>query len=104
MSEKSELKTLSDILLNLCDGKANLLHGVTVTHGYAAVGLGIEVIGDAEGSTDLVLTAVSLTDRAGLVKVAGKLACELIIKLKSTLGELLGKRKNGRCGNPRDFL
>ena len=36
----------------------------TVTNGYAAILLGLEIDGYAVRRTDLVLTAVALTDRA----------------------------------------
>ena len=89
-----KLKLCRNVLLNLGDRKTNLLHRISVTNGNASVVLGIEVVGDAEGSTDLILTAISLTDRAGLIKLAGELLSKLVVKLESLLGELLGKRKH----------
>ena len=89
-----ELNFFSDVCLNLCKGNSYLLHGISVTNGYAAVVLGIKIVGNAEGCTDLVLTAVSLADRACLVKLNGELLSKIIVKFKSLLGKLLGKRKN----------
>ena len=98
-----EFKLLADVGLNLCHRNSYLLHGISVTNGYAAVTLGVEVVGDAEGSTDLVLAAVSLTDRAGLVEVDGEFLSKLVVKLERLVGKLLGKRKHGclegsKCG------
>ena len=64
-----EVALLSDIALELADGDADLLHGVTVTDGDAVVSRGIlvahglEVHSDAQRRTDLILTAVTLADR-----------------------------------------
>ena len=66
---RSERDGLLDVSLQLGDGQSHLLHGVAVANGYATVGLGIKVVGDAKGRTDLVLTAVALTDGAGLVEL-----------------------------------
>ena len=56
---ESELALLGDVFLQLADGNTDLLHGVTVTDGDAVVSFGglvadgLEVHGDAQGSTDL---------------------------------------------------
>ena len=61
--------------LQLADGHSDLLHGIAVTDGDGVVGLfglgadGLEVHGDAVGSADLVLTAVTLADGTGIVQV-----------------------------------
>ena len=89
-----EFESFVDVRLNLCHGNSYLLHGISVTNGYAAVVFGIEVVGNAEGSTDLVLAAISLTDRAGLVEVNGEFLSKLVVKLERLVGELLGKRKH----------
>ena len=84
-----EIKLLFEVRLKLCDGEADLLHGITLTDSYAAVLNGVEVVCNAEGSTDLVLSAVTLTDRACLVEVNAEVLCKLCIYLFSALGELL---------------
>ena len=89
-----ELDFISNICLHFRNGNTHLLHRISVTNGYAAVVLGVKVVGDAEGSTDLVLTAISLTDRAGLVKLAVELLRKLIEEIESLVRELLGERKN----------
>ena len=73
-SEKSELDLLCDISSNFLNLDALLLHRITVTNGYAAVLLGFKVHGNADRRTDLVLTAVALTDRACIVKINRELA------------------------------
>ena len=58
-----------DISYQLVDLDTLLLHCISVSYCYTAVLNRIKVICDAEWCTDLVLTAISLTDRACLVIV-----------------------------------
>ena len=58
----SEIDLGSDICVELIDGETYLLHGVSVTYRDLTVGFGVEVIGYAERSSDLVLAAISLAD------------------------------------------
>lgn len=60
---------LFDISYQLVDLDTLLLHCISVSYCYTAVLNRIKVICDAEWCTDLVLTAISLTDRACLVIV-----------------------------------
>ena len=76
-SEKSELDLLCDISSNFLNLDALLLHSVTVTNGYAAILLGLEIDGYTVRRTDLVLTAVALTDRACIVKINRELLSQL---------------------------
>lgn len=46
---------------------AGLRHAVALAHGHGAVLLRVVVDRDAQGSPDLVVAAVALADRAGLV-------------------------------------
>ena len=66
---KIRTRCVCDIAGNLFDLDADLLHGVAVTHGHAAVLLGFKVDRDAVRRADLVLAAVALANRAGVVKV-----------------------------------
>ena len=86
---KSELEALGDVCLNLGYGNSYLLHGISLTNGYAAVVFGFKVVGYAERSSDFVLAAISLTDRACFIKLNGKFLCKLVVKLKRLFGELL---------------
>ena len=52
-----EFQTLLDEGENLVHGQTNLLHGITVADGYAAIFLALEVVGDAERSTALIFTS-----------------------------------------------
>ena len=61
----SEIDLGSDICVELIDGETYLLHGVSVTYRDLTVGFGVEVIGYAERSSDLVLAAIS--DRKSVV-------------------------------------
>jgi len=89
-----------NVSLELGDRDSYLLHSVAVADGYAAITLflcvanGIKVNGDAKRCADLVLTAVSLTDRTGLVIVEHKLLGEICIDLACLVGELLRERKD----------
>ena len=62
---QSERALLRNISLQLGDGNPHLLHGVTVTNRDAVVSRGVlvahslEVHGDAQRCTDLILTAVT---------------------------------------------
>src|SRR5699024_8218882 len=50
------------------DLDALLIHRIAITDRYTAILAAVKVVGDAEGSADLILTAVTLTDRTGVVK------------------------------------
>ena len=56
----------------------------------------VEVDGYAEGSADLVLTAVTLADGTGFIVIAHEVLAKLLIQLHSGAGEnlLLGKRQD----------
>lgn len=56
-------EALSQVTLQLIKWNTNLLHGVALTHGHSVVLERIKVNGDAEWSTDLVLTTVTATNR-----------------------------------------
>ena len=64
--------------------------GVLIAHG-------LKVQGNAEGSADLILTAIALADGAGLVIVHHELLGQLVVQLHSGAGEdlLLAQRQNG---------
>ena len=72
----SEIDLGSDICVELIDGETYLLHGVSVTYRDLTVGFGVEVIGYAERSSDLVLAAISLADGAGVVEIDAVLFTE----------------------------
>ena len=65
----SERNSVLDVLLYICDRHSFLLHRVTFTDCYATVLNTVEVVCDAEASTDLVLSSVSLADSACIVIV-----------------------------------
>ena len=94
-----ECALLSDVVLQLADGNTNLLHGVTVTNGDTVVSLdslvanSLEVHSDTQRCADLVLTAITLTDRTGIVKVHHKVLTQLSVDLLCRGAELLV----GRC-------
>ena len=78
---------------NLVHGQTNLLHGITEADGYAAIFLALEVVGDAERSTDLIFTAVPLTNGTGLIVVHHEVVSQLGPQFPGRLGQLLGQRQ-----------
>ena len=100
-SEKSELDLLCDISSNFLNPDALLLHRITVTNGYAAILLGLEIDGYAVRRTDLVLTAVALTDRACIVKINRELLSQLLPDRHSLVGQLLGQRQYSSLNGAR---
>ncbi len=98
--EKSEFDLLFNVSAKLGDRDTNLLHSIAVTDGNTVVAFlgivadGVEVNGYAERSADLVLTAISLTDRACIVVVNAEVLGKLLVDLGSFVGKLLGKGKN----------
>ena len=84
-----ESDLFKNIGLDLGKRNSYLLHRVSVTNGHTSVILGVKVVGDAEGRSDLILAAISLTDRARLVEVGRELLRELVVKLESLVGKLL---------------
>ena len=87
-------KLVCKVSVQLVDFHANLLHGITVADSYCAVCLGLEVIGYAERSTDLILSSVTLSDISTVVILAVVFFRKLLIDLLSALIQLLGKRKH----------
>ena len=85
----------------LGDGQADLLHGVAVADGDAAVAGrgfvadGLEVDGDAVRGADLVLAAIALADGPGLVVIDHEVLGEHVADLLGLLTELLGQRQDG---------
>ena len=69
-----ECDLLCQIVYQIVDLHALLLHGITITNGDAAILLGLKVNRDAVRGTDLILTAVTLTDGTSI----GKVSIELI--------------------------
>src|SRR5699024_4618456 len=57
---KSEL--IREIRLQFPNGNPHLLHGIPVPDGNGPVCLGVEIVGNTVGGTDLILTAVALAD------------------------------------------
>ena len=52
----------------IVDADSLLLHGIPVADGDAAVVFTLEIVGDTEGSADLILTAVTLTNVSSVVE------------------------------------
>ena len=91
----SECHLCFEVSYEVVDSYTLLLHCVTVADCNAVVLLkSIEVVGDAERSSNLVLTAVSLTDSTSLVEVNHELLGEHLVYFLSLGSELLNKRKN----------
>ena len=90
----SESDVVLDVFLESVYRDSYLLHSVAVANCYAVVLNRVEVIGDTKRCTDLVLAAVSLTDRACLVEVNVEVLSEIVEHLACLFGKLLGERKN----------
>ena len=92
---------VGNIIFQLIDGDTDLLHGVTVPDGDAVVGgrfvitHGLEVYGDTQGCTDLVLPAVTLADGAGIVEVHHEILLQLMVNFLGLGGELLAQGQHG---------
>ena len=99
----SELHPLRDIVSDIGNGDAYLLHTVALADGNAVVGSvgfgtdGVEIKGDAEWSADLVLAAVALADGAGLVVVDHELLGKLVVKLHCGACEYLFLAQGENC-------
>ena len=70
LSHKSECKFICEVSIQLINLNTNLLHGITVTDSYHSVSFGIEIVGYAERSTDLVLSSVTFTDVSTIIEFA----------------------------------
>ena len=82
-------KFLFEIFLQILDLHSLLLHGISVADSHCAILLRLEIIGHAVGRSNLILTAVTLSDIAPLVKLTVVLFAELRINLFSSLAQLL---------------
>jgi len=68
-SRSAAEKFTAEVFLNLVNADTLLSHGVTLTNRHGVILKGIEVDGDAERGTNLVLTAVALANSLGIVEV-----------------------------------
>ena len=50
------------IFFNFRYGNTYLFHRVAVTHRYAVIRFGIEIVGDAKGRSYFILTAIAFAD------------------------------------------
>jgi hypothetical protein len=87
------LDSLEDIVLAGTD----LLGGVTVAEGEGVVLDGLEVDGDTEGSAQLIVTSVTLTNTGGRVIHTGR-----DTETAQLGGQALCQRLEGRVGRERD--
>ena len=62
-------KSAAKVFLNLVNADTLLSHGVTLTHRHGVILERIEVDGDAERGTDLILPAVALANSLGIIEV-----------------------------------
>ena len=91
---ESELDARSDVAFKLVYSNTLLLHRVAVAHCHAVILDGVEVIGDAQRSTDLVLAAIALADGAGLVEIDHEFAAQVVADLYSLFRKLLREGKH----------
>ena len=90
-----EIRPLADNPADLRYGYALLGHGIAVADGHAVVLLGLMVHGDAEGSADGILTAVSLADAVLLVILAVEVKLQVVDDIAGNLRQpvLLDQRQ-----------
>ena len=96
----SERQALFEVSLEVGDGHTDLLHRVAVADRDAAVIDGLEVVSDAERSTDLIFAAVPFPDGTGDVIVHHEVLGQLLVNFGRLLVKLLGQRQDGslvRC-------
>ena len=84
-----EIGLFLDIVDKLCDGQTDLLHGIAIPYGDGLILQGVKVNGDAKRSADLVLTAIALTDGAGLVIVHHKALCQHLLNFTGLVAQLV---------------
>src|SRR5690242_6625551 len=84
-----------EVALDLVQGDALLLHRVALADGDRVVVQGVEVDGDAERRTDLVLAAVAAADGTGVVELD-------VPVLPEVGGEALGLRRELRVAGERE--
>ena len=57
---------------NFIDGDPYLFHRIPVTYGHAVIVFRIKVVGDAQGRTNFILSAIAFPDGAGFIKIYHK--------------------------------
>ena len=62
------IEFFSEVILQIFNFNSFLLHGVTVTYGNGSILFGIKIIGNTEWCTNLILTAISLSDISSVIK------------------------------------
>ena len=96
-----ECKLICKVSIQIFNLDSFLFHGITVTDGNAVIALnGLEVYCDAERCTDLILAAIALADRTGLVIVDREVLCQNRIDLMCLFAQFLGQRQDSsliRC-------
>ena len=75
----------SKIFIQICNGNSFLFHGITVSYSNSTIFYRIKVIRNTVRSTNLVLTAVSLTDISSVIKLTVIVLGKLCIYLLCTL-------------------
>ena len=94
------LKFLLKVRFEIFNFNSFLLHRITVTNSNCSVFFRIEVISYTERCSDLILTAISLTDISSVIEFAVVVFAKHSINLLSAFVQLLGKRKHtnlNRC-------
>ena len=89
----SKDNTLGDILPYFFNGKPYLIHTIPFANGDTSVVFTFKVVCDTERRTYLILTAVSFANGAAVVKVTVEIMAEVLVDVKSLIGQLPGKRK-----------
>ena len=79
----------------MVDGHSDLFHGVAVANGDGLIFLSVEINGNAERCTDLVLAAVAFADAAGLIVIDVERLGEISVHGFSLVRELFRKWQNG---------
>ena len=91
---KSENELGFDIVFELGNRHADLLHSVAVAHGNAFILERIEVHGNADRRDDFVLTAVALADLTRFVVFYVEMLAEFGVNFVGGFGELFRKRQD----------
>ena len=89
-----EFELFDDVVGQILHWDSFLFHGVAITNSYTAIFLGLEVVGDAEWGTDLILTAVTFANGTSFIIVNHEVLGQLSVQSACFFRKFLGQWQN----------
>ena len=79
------VKFFCKVSIEIFDLDSFLLHGITITDSYRTIVFGLEIVGNTESGTDLILSTVTISDDSTDIKLTVISLSELCVYFLCTL-------------------